>query len=154
MKINGQTYDVPESWLDAPLVSFLRDKLGLTGTKFGCGVGQCGACTIHLNGEPIRSCLVTVAAAQEGALTTIEGLGTDEQLHPVQQAWIEESVPQCGYCQSGQMMTAASLIEKNPTVTEEEAAVGMSGNLCRCGAYVRIRRGVVKAAGLARAAKS
>jgi isoquinoline 1-oxidoreductase alpha subunit len=148
VEINGRKVEVPAAWQDVSLLSFLRDHLGLTGTKFGCGGGFCGACTVHLNDEAVRACLVPVAVVGDRAVTTIEGLAGDEPLHPVQQAWKEGSVPQCGYCQPGQMMTAAAFLEGNPSPTEEEVASAMSGNLCRCGTYLRIRRAVLRAAAL------
>ena len=148
MEINGRRVEVPAAWQDASLLSFLRDHLGLTGTKFGCGGGFCGACTVHLDGEAVRACLIPVAGVGDGAVTTIEGLAGAETLHPVQQAWKEGSVPQCGYCQPGQMMAAAAFLERNPSPTEEEVASAMSGNLCRCGTYLRIRRAVLRAAAL------
>jgi isoquinoline 1-oxidoreductase alpha subunit len=126
----------------------LRDTLGLTGTKYGCGIASCGACTIHIDGQPVRSCQTAVSAAAGKKITTIEGLSKDKS-HPIQQAWVEVGVPQCGYCQSGQIMSAAALLarRKNPTDLEIDAA--MSGNLCRCGTYQRIRQGVHRAAKIA-----
>jgi aerobic-type carbon monoxide dehydrogenase small subunit (CoxS/CutS family) len=142
--VNGRsrTIDVPE---DMPILWAIRDVIGLTGTKFGCGIAQCGACTVHLDGEPIRSCIIPVSAAAGKSITTIEGLSADRS-HPVQQAWIEEDVPQCGYCQSGQIMSAAALLAKNPDPTDEEIDAAMRGNICRCGTYMRIRRAVRRAA--------
>ncbi len=130
---------------DTPLLWALRDGLGMTGTKFGCGAGLCGACTVHLDGEPIRSCLTPVSAVEGRAVTTIEGLAGNE-LHPLQQAWIDEQVPQCGYCQSGQIMTAVALLRDKPAPTDDEIARSMMGNLCRCGTYLRIRRAIRRAA--------
>ena len=153
LRINDADYEVPEVWRDTSLLSFLRDKLGLTGTKFGCGQGLCGACTVHVDGQAVRSCLMSTAASEGFHIKTIEGLGNLENLHPVQQAWVDESVPQCGYCQAGQMMTAAALLDHNPDPSESDITEGMSGNLCRCGTYVRIRKGVKRAAELARQAK-
>jgi len=130
-----------------PLLWVLRDYLGLTGTKYSCGIAQCGACTVYLNGEQVRSCVLPVTAADGKDVTTIEGLSVNND-HPVQKAWIEEQVPQCGYCQSGQIMTAAALLEKNPDPTDEEIEVAMNSVLCRCGAYPRIKRAIKKAANL------
>jgi aerobic-type carbon monoxide dehydrogenase small subunit (CoxS/CutS family) len=133
---------------ETPLLWVLRDTLGLTGTKYGCGIASCGACTIHIDGQPVRSCQTAVSAAAGKKITTIEGLSRDKS-HPIQQAWVEVGVPQCGYCQSGQIMSAAALLarRKNPTDLEIDAA--MSGNLCRCGTYQRIRQGVHRAAKIA-----
>ena len=128
-----------------PILWVVRDVLGLTGTKFGCGIGQCGACTVHLDGAPIRSCLTPVAVAEGRAVTTIEGLDPAGR-HPLQQAWVAHNVPQCGYCQSGQIMSAAALLEGNPDPSDEEIRAGMAGNLCRCGTYDRIRAAVRTAA--------
>lgn len=143
--VNGQTHelDVDES---TPLLWVLREQLALTGTKFGCGVAQCGACTVHLNGTAIRSCVTPVAAASQQTVTTIEGLADGEQLHPVQQAWIDEQVPQCGYCQSGQIMSAVALLSNNPQPDDAAIDNAMSGNVCRCGTYGRIRKGIKRAA--------
>ena len=129
-----------------PLLWVLRDVLGLTGTKFGCGIGQCGACTIHLDGAPVRSCRLAAGSAAGRAVTTIEGLAASTP-HPVQEAWIAEQVPQCGYCQSGQIMSAAALLARVSRPTDAEIDAAMSGNLCRCGTYQRIRRAVRRAAG-------
>jgi isoquinoline 1-oxidoreductase alpha subunit len=150
MKVNDDSVDVPEAWREASLAGFLRDFLGLTGTKYGCGKGLCGACTVHVDGKALRSCVVPVSAVSGANVTTIEGLAHNEQLHPVQQAWIDLGVPQCGYCQPGQIMTAAAFLKDNPTPNEKEVADAMSGNLCRCGTYPRIRAGVARAAELAR----
>ncbi len=130
---------------DTPLLWVLRDALGLTGTKFGCGAGLCGACTVHLDGQPIRSCMTPVSAAEGHSVTTIEGLGA-EGPHPLQQAWIEEQVPQCGYCQSGQIMAAAALMKQKPDPSDAEITEFMSANICRCGTYLRIRRAIRRAA--------
>jgi isoquinoline 1-oxidoreductase alpha subunit len=124
----------------------LRDELGLTGTKFGCGVGICGSCEIHLDGTVVRSCITSLSAARDKVIRTIEGLAQDGTLHPVQQAFLDEQVHQCGWCMSGQMMRAAALLETNPNPTEDEIVSAMTGNLCRCGAYGRIKRAVVRAA--------
>lgn len=123
---------------DTPLLWVIRDELGLKGTKFGCGVGLCGACTVHLNGEPIRSCSTPVELANGQHVTTIEGLSDDGHLHPLQQAWIDQGVPQCGYCQSGQIMSAAYLLETNPSPARDDIVAAMTGNICRCGTYSRI----------------
>ena len=130
---------------DTPLLWVLRDHLGLTGTKFGCGIGQCGSCTVHLNGTPVRSCQFPVAGTAGAELTTIEGLSPDGS-HPVQMAWVEEQVPQCGYCQSGQIMAAAALLAEDPEPSDEAIDAAMSRNVCRCGTYVAIRRAIHRAA--------
>jgi isoquinoline 1-oxidoreductase alpha subunit len=130
---------------DTPLLWALRDGLGLTGTKFGCGMAQCGACTVHLDGEPIRSCVTPVSAVGDRKVTTIEGLSSDGT-HPLQQAWVAEQVPQCGYCQSGQLMAAAALLARSPKPTDEEIDKAMAGNICRCGTYQRIRQAIHTAA--------
>jgi aerobic-type carbon monoxide dehydrogenase small subunit (CoxS/CutS family) len=130
---------------NTPLLWVLRDSLGLVGTKYGCGVGQCGACTVHIDGKPNKSCLVPVSTVGEQKVTTIEGLSTNRS-HPLQVAWIAEQVPQCGYCQSGQIMTAAGLLARNRDPTDGEIDEAMSGNLCRCGTYERIRRAIHRAA--------
>jgi aerobic-type carbon monoxide dehydrogenase small subunit (CoxS/CutS family) len=130
---------------DTPLLWVLRDELRLTGTKYGCGEGQCGACTVHVDGAALRSCVVPVSSVARQKITTIEGLSSDGR-HPVQRAWIEEDVPQCGYCQPGQMMTAASLLSYRPKPTDAEIDDAMSGNICRCGTYPRIRKAIHRAA--------
>ncbi|MBE7470710.1 MAG: (2Fe-2S)-binding protein [Anaerolineae bacterium] len=130
---------------EMPLLWVLRDLLGLTGTKFGCGLGLCGACTVHLAGKPIRSCVTPIGKVAGQAITTIEGLAADLS-HPLQQAWIAENVPQCGYCQPGQLMAAAALLAQTPAPTEADIDQAMSGNLCRCGTYQRIRRAIQRAA--------
>lgn len=145
-KINGQPkeLDVDPS---TPLLWVIREQLGLTGTKFGCGIAQCGACTIHLNGTPIRSCMTPLQAAADQEITTIEGITAgNAELHPIQQAWIEEQVPQCGYCQSGQIMSAVALLAEKPAPTDEDIDQAMRGNVCRCGTYPRIRKGIMRAA--------
>jgi isoquinoline 1-oxidoreductase alpha subunit len=129
---------------ETPLLWVLRDVLGLTGTKYGCGKGLCGACTVHLDGVAVRSCLLPIASVGTKAITTIEGLSSDAS-HPVQRAWIAEEVPQCGYCQSGQIMQAASLLAQIPHPTDEQIHAAMSGNICRCGTYQRIRRAIQRA---------
>ena len=152
MQINDRPVAVPEAWRDATLLEFLRDHLGLTGTKFGCGIGACGACTVHVNGSPARACLLPVSSLAGQRIGTIEGLAPPGGLHPVQQAWMELNVPQCGYCQAGQVMAAAALLAGNADPTERDVVNALSGHLCRCGTYVRIREGVLRAAELARAA--
>lgn len=132
---------------DTPLLWVIRDELGLKGTKFGCGVGLCGACTVHLNGEPVRSCSTPVELAAGKKVTTIEGLSEGGQLHPLQQAWIDQGVPQCGYCQSGQIMSAAHLLATNPLPARDDIVAAMTGNLCRCGTYSRIVAAVESVAG-------
>ena len=131
---------------DTPLLWVVRDELGLTGTKFGCGMAQCGACTVHVNGQPTRSCITPVSAVQGKRITTIEGLSPAAD-HPLQKAWIAEQVPQCGYCQSGQIMTAAALLDKNRKPTREQIVEHMKGNLCRCGTYNQIIAAIQRAAG-------
>ena len=145
-QVNGkpQTVDVADP--DTPLLWVLRDNLNLTGTKYGCGIGQCGACTVHLDGNPTRSCSVAVSDVAGKSITTIEGLSAD-RTHAIQQAWIAEQVPQCGYCQSGQVMAAAALLAKKPKPTDADIDRSMSGNICRCGTYQRIRRAIHRAAG-------
>jgi isoquinoline 1-oxidoreductase subunit alpha len=135
-----------------PLLWVLRDNLGLTGTKYGCGMAQCGACTVHIDGEAVRSCLLPVSRAADRQVTTIEGLSPDLS-HPLQRAWMDIDVPQCGYCQSGQIMSAAVLLRKKPNPTDDDIDQALSGNICRCGTYSRIRRAVHRAAELARGAK-
>lgn len=146
--INNRTVSV-EADADTPLLWVLRDELDLKGTKFGCGKAQCGACTVHLNGTAIRSCSLPVAAAVKGKITTIEGLSADGT-HPLQQAWMEADVPQCGYCQAGQIMSAAALLAKKPNPSDADIDAAMSGNLCRCGTYTRIRKAIKVAAGKGR----
>ena len=142
--INGEKHEVDVA-PDMPLLWVLRDELGITGTKFGCGIAMCGACTVHVNGQPVRSCSYPVSAVS-GEVTTIEGLGTPEALHAVQQAWVDNQVAQCGYCQSGQIMTAAHLLSQTPNPDDDDIDRAMSGNLCRCGTYPRIRAAVRDAA--------
>nr|WP_070958445.1 (2Fe-2S)-binding protein [Hyphomonas sp. Mor2] len=144
--VNGEerSVDVDPS---TPLLWVLREQLKLNGTKFGCGIAQCGACTVHVNGTPVRSCSTPVAAADGAEVTTIEGVaGEDGTRHAVQQAWIEHQVPQCGYCQSGQIMSAVALLRDNPNPTDADIDAAMSGNICRCGAYGRIRAAIKSAA--------
>ncbi len=140
LQINGKTYTV-EADPKMPLLWAIRDLVGLTGTKYGCGIAQCGACTVHLNGNPVRSCSLPISAAAKQKITTIEGLSTDNS-HPVQQAWIAEQVPQCGYCQSGQIMAAAALLQRNPHPADKDIDMAMAGHLCRCGTYPRIRKAI------------
>jgi isoquinoline 1-oxidoreductase alpha subunit len=146
LQINGQAVnvDVPD---DTPLLWVLRDELGLTGTKFGCGVGVCGACTVHLDGQPVRACVTPVAAAAGRVIATIEGMAADRVGATVQQAWIEHNVAQCGYCQAGQIMTAVNLLKATPTPSEGQIDAALNGNLCRCGTYPRIRAAIRQAAG-------
>ena len=147
LTVNGQARIVNVD-PDTPLLWVLRDELSLTGTKYGCGEGQCGACTVHVDGAAIRSCVTPVSSVARQKVTTIEGLSPDGR-HPVQRAWIEEDVPQCGYCQPGQIMTAASLLAFRSKPTDAEIDDAMSGNICRCGTYPRIRKAIHRAAGLA-----
>jgi isoquinoline 1-oxidoreductase subunit alpha len=141
--INNSPHEV-EVASDTPLLWVLRDNLNLTGTKYGCGMGLCGACTVHLDGEAVRACQTAVSSVGKKKITTIEGLSADNS-HPVQQAWIAEQVPQCGYCQPGQIMSAAALLAKSPHPTDDEIDSAMVGNLCRCGMYLRIRRAIRRA---------
>jgi isoquinoline 1-oxidoreductase alpha subunit len=136
---------------DTPLLWALRDELHLTGTKFGCGMAQCGACTVHVNGQPMRACITPVAMLEGAKVTTIEGLGGE---HPLQKAWVEHDVPQCGYCQSGQIMSAAALLARNPHPSDADIDAAMRGNICRCGTYQRIRAAIKDAAGKAVSNKS
>ena len=145
LTINNKKLKV-EAEPDTPLLWVLRDELNMTGTKFGCGKALCGACTVHMNGNPIRSCSMPVSAIREAKITTIEGVANGNTLHAVQQAWIDEDVPQCGYCQSGQIMSAVALLSKNPKPTDADIDAAMSGNICRCGTYVRIRKAIHRAA--------
>ena len=155
LDVNSQDHEVDAPG-DMPLLWVLRDLLGLTGTKFGCGIAQCGACTVHLDGQPIRTCVTPVSAAAGKRVTTIEGLSasgsglSEKGDHPVQRAWIELDVPQCGYCQSGQVMSAAALLAGNGNPTDADIDAAMAGNLCRCGTYQRIRAAVKRAAALQR----
>lgn len=146
LTVNQKKYEVDVS-PQMPLLWVIRDVLGLTGTKYGCGIAQCGSCTIHLNGKAIRSCVTPVAAAVDKNITTIEGLSPDDS-HPLQRAWLQADVPQCGYCQSGQLMSAAVLLKANPNPTDRDIDTAMSGNICRCGTYPRIRKAIHIAAGL------
>ena len=144
--INSSVVHVPEEYADGSLLWFLREHLGLVGTKFGCGQAACGACTVTVDGIAQRSCVTSCRSVAGQRVTTIEGLGGPDMWHPVQQAWIELNVPQCGYCQSGQMMAAAALLADNPRPTDEDIDDAMSGNLCRCGTYDRIRKAIHRAA--------
>jgi isoquinoline 1-oxidoreductase subunit alpha len=144
LTINSKTFTVDVA-SDTPLLWVLRDELDLKGTKFGCGISQCGACTVHLNGTAVRSCSLPVSVAVKGKIITIEGLSQDAA-HPLQQAWMELDVPQCGYCQVGQIMSAAALLAKKPSPTDEDIDTAMSGNICRCGTYPRIRKAIKLAA--------
>ena len=148
LNVNGEVREVaaPE---DMPLLWALRDLLGITGVKFGCGMAQCGACTVHLDGRAVRSCVTPVSAVAGRKITTIEGLSADGS-HPVQQAWAEVDVVQCGYCQSGQIMSAVALLAENPSPSDEDIDVAMAGNICRCGTYQRIREAVHRAAALSK----
>jgi isoquinoline 1-oxidoreductase subunit alpha len=144
--INGRRYtvDLPES---TPLLWALRDQLGLTGTKFGCGMALCGACTVHVEGQPVRSCITPLSAVANKKVTTIEAIGADRVGKAVQAAWVDLGVPQCGYCQAGQIMSATALLKRNPKPTDADIDEALSGNICRCGTYVRIRAAVKQAAG-------
>jgi isoquinoline 1-oxidoreductase alpha subunit len=146
INVNGNDHDVdlPD---EMPLLWVIRDVVGLTGTKFGCGAAQCGCCTVHLDGDPIRSCVTPISQASGKKITTVEGLSATNT-HPVQQAWIDLDVPQCGYCQIGQMMSAAALLEKTPKPSDTEIEAAMAGNLCRCGTYPRIKSAIKRAAGM------
>jgi isoquinoline 1-oxidoreductase subunit alpha len=145
LTINGKKTPI-EAEPDTPMLWVIRDVVGLKGTKFGCGMALCGACTVHLDGQPVRSCQTTVASLKKNSkITTIEGIG-EPQLHVVQKAWIEEQVPQCGYCQSGQIMSAVALLKAKPKPTDEDIDTYMSGNICRCGTYDRIRKAIHRAA--------
>lgn len=144
LTVNGKPHELD---VDArmPLLWAIRDVVGLKGTKFGCGISQCGACTVHVDGKPTRSCTYPVTAAAGKKITTIEGVGTEASLHAVQKAWIEEQVPQCGYCQSGQIMSAVALLDSKPNPTDADIDAAMRGNICRCGTYMRIRTAIHKA---------
>jgi aerobic-type carbon monoxide dehydrogenase small subunit (CoxS/CutS family) len=146
LNVNGKSLEADVD-PQTPLLWVLRDTLGLTGTKYGCGMALCGACTVHLNGQAVRSCVTPVSAVGDQAVTTIEGLSTDRS-HPVQRAWLEIDVPQCGYCQSGQIMSAAALLAQNAKPNDEQIDAAMSGNICRCGTYPRIRAAIHRAAEL------
>jgi isoquinoline 1-oxidoreductase subunit alpha len=152
LTVNGQPYTVDVE-PTMPLLWVIRDVLHLTGTKYGCGMAQCGACTVHLNGDAVRSCVTPVKRAENQTVTTIEGLSPNFT-HPLQQAWIAEDVPQCGYCQSGQIMAAAVLLKENPNPTDEDIDDAMSGNICRCGTYQRVRKAIHTAAEYSRKLKA
>jgi aerobic-type carbon monoxide dehydrogenase small subunit (CoxS/CutS family) len=153
LNINGQSRNVDVD-PDTPLLWVLRDHLDLPGTKYGCGIGECGACMVHIDGAPMQSCMITVGGVNKAKITTIEGLaGKDGALHPVQKAWCDLDVPQCGYCQAGQIMTAAALLRDHPKPTDQQIDETMSDVLCRCGTYTRIRAGIKRAAGLPHEAK-
>ena len=146
LNVNGKDYTIPDGG-NTTLLYVLRDDLGLTGTKFGCGMSQCGACTVHLDGEPVRSCVTPVTQAIGAKVTTIEGLVVGGKLHPLQQAWIDQQVPQCGYCQSGQLMEAVAFLAQNPKPSEPQIRQAMDGHLCRCGTYNRIVKAIQSVAG-------
>jgi len=146
LTINGKSQDI-DAPDDMPLLWVIRDRLGMTGTKFGCGMAMCGACTVHMDGQPIRSCVTPVSAVAGKQITTIEAVGDDDVGRAVQQAWAEIGVPQCGYCQSGQIMSATALIKSNPSPTDQDIDAAMSGNICRCGTYPRIRAAIKQVAG-------
>ena len=145
IQVNGESHSV-DATPDTPLLWVLRDNLNLTGTKFGCGIAQCGACTVHLDGKPTRSCVTPISTILDKAVTTIESLANGVQFHPVQEAWIERDVAQCGYCQSGQIMSAVALLQDNPNPSDADIDAAMMGNICRCGTYLRIREAVKLAA--------
>jgi isoquinoline 1-oxidoreductase subunit alpha len=145
LRVNGETRELDIS-TDTPLLWALRDVLGLTGTKFGCGIAQCGACTVHLDGNPIRSCVTPIGAIGDRAITTIEAIGATAPGHKIQQAWLDLEVVQCGYCQSGQIMSATALLANKPDPSDADIDAAMAGNICRCGTYVRIRNAIKKAA--------
>ncbi len=152
LTVNDTTHEV-DATPDTPLLWALRDHLGMTGTKFGCGIAACGACTVLMDGQPVRSCVLPLSAAAGRSIRTIEGLAGDDGLHPVQQAWIEHQVPQCGYCQSGMILAAVALLEHNPQPNDAEVAAAMT-NICRCGTYTRVKRAIAAVAGTAVAANA
>jgi isoquinoline 1-oxidoreductase subunit alpha len=145
LKVNGEQHDL-DIEVEMPLLWALRNEIGLTGTKYGCGIAQCGACTVLMDGHPVRSCSLPVSGAQGHEITTIEALSKDGTLNKVQEAWIAEDVPQCGYCQSGQIMSATALLNRTPHPDDSDIDAAMAGNICRCGTYVRIRRAIHRAA--------
>ena len=147
LNVNGKNYDV-DAEPAMPLLWAIREQVGLTGTKYGCGVAQCGACTVHIDGAAVRSCVVPANSAAGKKITTIEGLAVNGQLTKVQKAWVENEVPQCGYCQAGQIMSATALLSKTPKPSPDEILAGMTGNICRCATYLRIQKAIRKAAGL------
>lgn len=144
-RLNGRTRIIPSNWAEVPLLYLLREHFGLKGAKFGCGMGACGACTVIIDGQPVRPCSILSGAVRGSALRTIEGLARGDILHPVQEAWLAEAVPQCGYCQAGQIMSAVALLERKPNPSEEDVAAAMDGNLCRCGTYARVRKAIAPA---------
>ena len=144
IRVNGASHDVDVDG-DTPLLWVLRDVLGMTGTKYGCGIAQCGACTVHIDGNPVRSCLLPIGGVGSRTVTTIEGIGTTEAGAKVQKAWLDLEVIQCGYCQSGQIMSAAALLAKNPHPDDDDINAAMAGNICRCGTYIRIRQAIKNA---------
>ena len=147
LTVNGKVHELPDTDAATPLLWILRDRLGLVGTKYGCGGGFCGACTVNIDGRAMRSCMTTVSAAEGRSVTTIENLAVSaDVLHPLQKAWIEHDVPQCGYCQAGQLMSAAALLARNPAPSDADIDEAMRGNLCRCGTYLRIRAAIHSAA--------
>ncbi len=146
LKVNGEVHQLENVDPDTPLLWVLRDTLGLTGTKYGCGISMCGACTVHMDGEAIRSCSTSLGEVGDSAITTIEGLWAEDREHPVQKAWKQHAVPQCGYCQTGQIMSAAALLSENPEPTDDDIDEAMWGNICRCGTYSRIRAAIHTAA--------
>lgn len=147
LKVNGDMRDVVEDWQDENLLVVLREHFGLVGSRFSCGIGQCGACVVHVDGEPVSSCLVPVSEIENKEVLTVESLAAaDGTLHPLQQAWLDENVPQCGYCQSGQLMQALSLLQHTPNPNDDDIDTAMSGHLCRCGTYERIRKAIKRAA--------
>lgn len=147
--LNGQTQDIPADWADEPLLYLLREHFGLVGAKFGCGAGMCGACTVIVDGVATRSCITPASSIEGAEVRTIEGLAAKGPLHPVQQIWLDLAVPQCGYCQAGQIMSAVALLDQSPSPDEGEIEAAMDGNLCRCGTYGRIRAAIAQAAGAA-----
>ena len=151
LKVNGIERQVETEWRKETLLTVLREHFGLTGSRFSCGIGQCGACLVHIDGVPVTSCLMPASEAVDKNILTIEGLTTWEgTLHPLQQAWIDENVPQCGYCQSGQIMQALALLENNPAPNDNDINLAMNANLCRCGTYDRIRKSIKRAASIMR----
>jgi isoquinoline 1-oxidoreductase subunit alpha len=149
LKVNGSLLEVPAAWQGESLLNVLREPLGLVGSKFGCGSGLCGACTVLIDGEAVRSCVLPVGGVGLGAVTTIEGLSAAGALHPVQQAWLDIAVPQCGYCQAGQIMSTVALLRHTPQPDDRQIDIALAGNLCRCGTQQRIRQAVKRAAGIA-----
>lgn len=147
ISVNGQTLEIPTDWHDETLLFTLREAFGLTGTKYGCGEGLCGTCTVLIDGEAYRSCQLFASDLSAQSITTIEGIAGRAKLHPVQKAWTDEQVPQCGYCQAGQIMSAIALLQNNPNPDDDAINVAMHGNLCRCGTYDRIRKAIKRAAG-------